>query len=137
MKTEHLPLIGTESIHHLLMSNESKNDISTPDVQLTENKLIITSNAVQQLGVQPGDRVAINYIIRDKSPIPVIGKSSVFNTDEGNKLTKSFTVSFRGEQNKFLRLYGTKFVLVPDNHYFILRNIEKETPEISLDIINK
>lgn len=118
-------------------SNLSENGISTPDVQLTENKLIITKYAVEQLEVHPGDRVAINYIIKDQKPIPVIGKSSVFNTDEGNKLTKSFTVSFRGEQNKVLRMYGTNFVLVPSTKYFILQNIETKSSEISLDIINK
>lgn len=52
------------------------------------------------------------YQIDNQTTIPLIGKSSCF-TDEndGNRLTKSNTVSFRGQQNEVLKLYGNFFYL--------------------------
>ncbi|MCI5542465.1 MAG: hypothetical protein SPI94_03665 [Candidatus Onthovivens sp.] len=108
-----------------------------PDIELTENKLILTNNAVQLLGIQSGDRVCINYYMENNQPIPLIGTPDMFGINDGNKLTKTNTVSYRGEQNKFLQKYGTKFVLEKFKSGFKLKNAETNSSEISLTIINK
>lgn len=108
---------------------------TSPDIQVTENKLILTKDAIEKLQVTSGDRLSVNYVIKDECPRPVI---CVSDTDEqGNKLTKSLTVSFRGEQNKFLRLYGTEFVIEKSEKYNFLKNAKTKESKISLEIINK
>lgn len=82
-------------------------------VELTSNRLILSKECVSLLTLSPGDRVSIMYYTVDnQTTFPLIGKSEIF-TDamDGNKLTKSNTVSFRGQQNEVLKLYGNFFCL--------------------------
>ena len=118
------------------MNNQNTTTL-LPDIELTENKLILTNNAVQLLGIQSGDRVCINYYMENNQPIPLIGTPDMFGVNDGNKLTKTNTVSYRGKQNKFLQNYGTKFVLEKFKSGFKLKNVETNSSEISLTIINK
>lgn len=86
-----------------------------PQITLGENKLLLSSEAINTLNAQPGNRIAVNYIqISSEYTFPVIAKAEYFvDPEAGNKLTKSNTVSFRGIQNKTLGLYGANFVLEP------------------------
>ena len=82
-------------------------------VELTSNRLILSKDCVTLLNLSPGERVTVAYYsLSNQETIPLIGKSSAI-TDEfdGNKLTKSNTVSFRGQQNEVLKLYGNFFCL--------------------------
>lgn len=84
-------------------------------VTLSNNKLVLTPSIIEKINVEPGDRVAVNYISKGGQYLPVISKSTVFGDPEaGNKLTKSLTVSFKGKQAKSLELYGKEFDLVQD-----------------------
>lgn len=109
----------------------------TPDIELTENKLILSSNAVKLLNAEYKTRISIRFILEDGNPVPVIGTVDMFGDNDGNQLTKQNTVSYRGEQNKYLRNYGTKFVIRQIGSYFRLINVENGKSSISLDIINK
>ena len=84
-----------------------------PQITLGENKLLLSSDAINILNAQPGNRIAVNYVqVSSEYTFPVIAKAEYFiDPEAGNKLTKSNTVSFRGIQNKTLNLYGTNFVL--------------------------
>ena len=85
-------------------------NIDLPIVEVGDNKLIISPKAVSLLSAQCGDRIAVNYIPKNKLTIPVIGKAEVFSDPEnGNKLTKSNTVSFKGTQKTILSKYGQLF----------------------------
>lgn len=86
-----------------------------PSIILEENRVTLSSEALILLNVTQGERILINYVqVSSEYTFPVIGKSEFFSTPEaGNKLTKSNTVSFRGMQNKVLRVYGDKFSLQP------------------------
>ena len=66
-----------------------------PIVTLSDNKLILTKGAAEMLNVSPDDKVAVKY---DKSKLPIIGSDSNFGTQTGNRLTKSRTVSYRGDK---------------------------------------
>lgn len=82
-------------------------------VELSSNRLILSKDCVTLLNITAGERLSIMYYqIDNQTTIPLIGKSSCF-TDEndGNRLTKSNTVSFRGQQNEVLKLYGNFFYL--------------------------
>ena len=84
-------------------------------VEVTANKLIISDTALAFLDANPEDRISINYFQESKEKtFPVIAKSEYFTDKKaGNKLTKSNTVSFRGNQRTVLLEYGNLFKLEP------------------------
>ena len=80
-------------------------------VTVLDSKLQLTEDTVKLLGASAGDRIVINYYTVDnENTFPVIGKADAFtDASDGNKLTKTNTVSFRGEQRKTLLEYGSTF----------------------------
>lgn len=95
-------------------------------VELQDNKLIISDSAMNNLSINPGDRLSINYVQNKDNIYPVIGKSEMFSDPEsGSKVTKSRTLSFRGLQNKILSHYGHLFTLEKDS---IVAGVYKMTP---------
>lgn len=88
-------------------------------ITLSTNKLIFSDEALTLLNITAGDKVAVQYYTVDKeTTFPVIGTPAQFGISDGNKLTKSNTVSFRGSQNTILAMYGKLFVLEPFKGYF-------------------
>lgn len=84
-----------------------------PTIQALDNKLQLSPAALELIGVKSGDRLAINYwTVDNKTTYPLIGKAETFN-EEGTKLTKSNTISYRGQQMDVLKLYGTNFNIEP------------------------
>lgn len=81
------------------------------DLQVLDNKIQLTSEAINKLGVIVGDRIAINYWYSGpNNAYPIISKADVFTDGvDGLKLTKSKTLTFRGEQRDTLLKYGTIF----------------------------
>lgn len=80
------------------------------DIQILDNKIQLTSEAVEKLGVVVGDRIAINYWYSSPNDAyPIISKADVFEGVDGLKLNKSKTLAFRGEQRETLLKYGTNF----------------------------
>lgn len=136
---ENLSLIGIEYIQVKNMTNivldnikpqksveitDTEYDENLATITLESNKLILSKESIRVLGVVPGDKVAINYWSVDSSnTFPIIGRGELFE-NTGNRLTKSNTVSYRGEQNTILREYGTVFKLVRFKSFFKLEKIE-------------
>ena len=98
-------------------------------IKVENNRLVLSSEAVKAHNAIVGDRIAINYWnINKETTFPLIGKSELFSDPtNGNKLTKSNTVSYRGTQNKILKEYGSLFKLVPFKTYFKLELINEDT----------
>lgn len=139
---EHLLLIGIEFILVKAMLNYTLPKIPIKDsvsnieynqnlatIKVENNRLVLSSEAVKALNAIVGDRITINYWNIDKeTTFPLIGKSELFSDPtNGNKLTKSNTVSYRGTQNKILKEYGSLFKLVPFKAYFKLELINEDT----------
>ena len=101
----------------------------TLTVTVESNKLRLSEEAVKLLDAVAGDRIAINYWTQNSEcTFPVIGKSEVFtDKNDGNRLTKSNTVSFRGIQNEILLEYGEFFKLEPFKEFFKMVPITKPT----------
>ena len=74
------------------------------DVIMQDSNLVLDSALIVKIGAKAGDRIVIGYIEKDGIMIPIISKG-----DEGNKLTKSNTVSFRGKQKETLSQFGSNF----------------------------
>lgn len=79
-------------------------------IKVEASKVVLSKDAVKALGVKAGDKVSINYYtVNNELTFPIIGK----DTTNGNKLTKSNSFSYRGEQRKILLEYGSMFTLEP------------------------
>ena len=96
-------------------NNKSSDNTSTPIITLESNKYILNQAACDMLNVSYEDRLEIKYKKIGNLIFPVIGRNECFGTQGGNKLTKSLTVSYRGENNKTLSEYGDSFILNPYN----------------------
>lgn len=104
-------------------------DSFNPMIAVLDNKLQLSKEAIKLLDASSGDRIAINYYTLDpENTFPVIGKSEVFtDRSDGNRLTKSNTVSFRGAQKEILLSYGKFFNLEPFKNYFKMVKVEEES----------
>ena len=93
-------------------STIEKEIISDFDLQVLDNKIQLSSEAINKLQAEIGDRIAINYWHKGVSDdYPIISKSEIFTDGlDGNSLRKSKTFSFRGEQREWLLRYGSNFV---------------------------
>lgn len=129
-------------------------DNPNPQLTLGNNSYKLNVAAAEALGIEAGDKVDIKYEKRGTSMVPVIGNALVFGTNTGNKVTKHFSVSYRGKGNEELSKYGTVFDLVPHEKFglFLLvgdkpqEEVVKETdnsielpssePEIDIDLEN-
>jgi hypothetical protein len=135
---ENLKTIHNLKCEEITPSKVRVNSNGQPIVEVGENKLIISPEAVAMIGATAGDRISIAYIQKSKElTIPVIGKSEIFaDKDAGNKLTKSSTVSFKGKQRTMLLEYGSIFKLEPsskENVFNLIAITEDSSPELSSD----
>ena len=82
-------------------------------LEVLDNKIKLGKDAIKLLEATSGDRIQENYwTVNNQETFPVIGKSEIFtDKDGGNALTKSNTVSFRGNQRTVLLEYGNMFEL--------------------------
>lgn len=114
-------------------SAEPINNSTEPQVVLEDNKYIFNAAAAELMGIEPEERIDIKYEKKGKSFIPIIGTSEAFGTKAGNKLTKSYSVSFRGKANETLQEYGNVFTLEvhPEKEgiYYLIGNKAPELVE--------
>lgn len=112
-------IIGSSDVKSEKKKVIKKDQDTEAKVYLEDNKLKLNSLAVEMLNVDPGDRIDIQY----SDTYPIIGKSESFgNPEGGTKLTKSYTVSFRGKKSEVLQKFGTEFKVIDSNGRFILDN---------------
>lgn len=90
-----------------------KEESSSPELVLEDNKYCLNSAAVELMGVTPDNKLDIKYEKNGSTMVPVIGTDEAFGTKGGNKLTKSNTVACRGSKNEELSKYGSVFSLTP------------------------
>jgi hypothetical protein len=108
-----------------------KDDSNLPMVTREENKLVLNSKLIELLGLVHEDRVGLAYKKIGKINYPVLGKAETFGDKaSGNKLTKTNTVAFRGNNNIVLAEYGTTFdVELCDEGYVKLIPLDKPMKE--------
>jgi len=120
-------------------SSKVKIDDSNPIPTLTlyDNKYQLNKAAVDLMGIEPDMKLDIKYEKRGRVLIPVIGREEALASKKGNKVTKSFTVSYRGKNNDTLATYGSVFEITPHDKYgnqFILKSESMEEPEPEVDL---
>lgn len=92
-------------------ASEPVNNSTEPQIVLEDNKFTFNAAAVELMGIEPEDRIDIKYEKKGKKFVPIIGTNESFGTKAGNKLTKSYSVSYRGKSNETLQEYGNLFTL--------------------------
>lgn len=116
-----------------------KEESSTPQLILGDNKYNLNSAAVELMNVSPDDRIDIKYEKNKGVFTPIIGKDDVFGTANGNRLTKSNTVSCRGKAHDKLAEYGTTFEIKPHSEkeglFILVGDKEQEVLPNSEDIV--
>lgn len=113
---DNFPIIISDIDNHLNIDF----DPNSATIKVESTKLILSKETIKALDAKSGDRIAINYWTENPEyTFPVIGKASWFtDITDGNRLTKSNTVSFRGTQNTILREYGDFFKIEPFKNYY-------------------
>lgn len=102
--------------------------INIPIIEIGDKKLILSLKVLEILDAKPGERLSINYIQKNnEETFPVIGKSEIFaDPENGQKITKSNTISFRGNQRKMLEQFGNLFLLeIYTDHMYKMISIEE------------
>ena len=103
----------TKKISNLKVVSISNEVLESATIEVLDNKLKLSKAAVDMLGASANDKVTINYwTVDNELTFPVIGKAEAFtDSDGGNRLTRSNTISYRGQQRDILLEYGSLFTL--------------------------
>lgn len=106
----------TQKISNIKVISEKPKvvDLTNPTLLVLDNKLQLSESAINILNVTAGERIAVTYWQdnTNNTIFPVIGKSEIFtDKNDGNRVTQSNTVSFRGKQRETLLIYGNQFTL--------------------------
>lgn len=111
--------------------------ITDPIIVRDANKLTFNQAALDLMQVKVGDSISIKYRTENGKEIPLIGKDQYFSNAIGNKITKKGTISFRGDMNKNLSLFGSTFNLVEskDKGIFFMKG-DLNTVEVPDEIID-
>lgn len=105
-----------------------------PIVTLADNKLSLTTGAMDLLKVAADSKVAVKY---NKDGKPIIGSDEAFGTKTGNRVTKSNTISFKGDKYDRLVAFGTEFKLEStdtEGIFLMVNNKEEDLSEDAVDI---
>ena len=103
----------------------------TPIITVLDNKLQLNNAAVQLTGFEPDQHILIQFEKQGRKVTPVISVN-----DKGNRLTKTYTISFRGQQRDTLLEYGTVFELIPHEDKDGMFKLKGDAPEKEDDIID-
>lgn len=102
-----------------------------PMIHVLENKLQFNNKAIELTGFEADQKVLIDFEKQGRKITPICHLS-----EKGNRMTKTNTVSYRGQQRETLLQYGDNFVLEPypdKDGYFKLMG---DAPEKEDDIID-
>lgn len=101
----------SKKILNVVVVERSNVDPKVPYVEVLNNKLQLNDVAITTIGAKFGERISINYWTENnENTFPVIGLSESFTDgNDGNKLTKSGTIAYRGSQRETLLKYGDLF----------------------------
>jgi len=89
-----------------------------PIATLENNKLVFNREALKFLNKNEGDRIGIGYgVLSDGLLHPIL------DLEQGNKVTKSGTLSCRGSANEILSKYGKEFIIENVDDKFILTDL--------------
>ena len=113
-------------------TRKPKDEDPVAKITLLDNKIQLNAAAVAMTGFEPEMKIDVKFEKKGRVTTPVL----CHDDKTGNRLTKTYTVSFRGSRHDNLAEYGTVFELIPyegKEEYFKLKG---DAPEKEDDIID-
>ena len=113
-------------------TRKPKDEDPVAKITLLDNKLQLNKAAVEMTGYEPEMKIDVKLEKKGRKITPVLCPDD----KTGNRLTKTYTISFRGSRHDNLAEYGTVFELTPyegKDEYFKLIG---DAPEKEDDIID-
>lgn len=106
---------GVEKKKKTTKSVKSKEVVLEDESLITvlDNKLQFNNKMVSEMELTNESRIIIEYEkSKGKTMIPIIGTDLAFEREgDGNKLSKTNTVMFKGKQNTILKEFGEEFTI--------------------------
>lgn len=126
-ETGEIKEITAKIVKKVTKSTKKDDGDPTPKIIRDENKLILNKAAADLL-LNEGEenKLVVKYMKNGNTTVPTI------SLGDGNKVTKSLTVAFRGKNNAELAKYGTEFTLItyPGKSGVYIMNSGEPAPEI-------
>ena len=101
-------------------------------VTLLDNKIQLNNAAVEMTGFEPEMKIDIKFEKKGRVTTPVMCQDD----KSGNRLTKTYTVSFRGSRHDNLAEFGTVFELIPYEGKEGFFKLKGDAPEKEDDIVD-
>lgn len=113
-------------------SRKPKDDDPVAKILLLDNKLQFNAAAVALTGYEPEEKYDVVFEKKGRTITPVIKN----DPSKGNRLTKTYTISFRGSRHDNLAEYGDVFELIPYDDHDGWFKLKGNAPEKEDDIID-
>lgn len=112
-------------------TSKKKDEDPVAKLILEANKYTLNDAAITLMGVEADDKLDIKYERSGRTETPVIASDDSWGTHQGNRLTKSHTVSYRGKNNEKLAEFGDVFELTahPSKEGVFILKGNRELPE--------
>ena len=105
-------------------------DDPTPKITLLEGKYQFNNSAIELTQFEPEMKIDIKFEKNGRKMVPVL----CVDSKTGNRLTKSFTVSCKGQKRDNLLEFGTIFELIPnpdkEGYYRLKGNLPEPVDDI-------
>ena len=101
-------------------------------IMLLENKLQLNKAAVDLTGFEPDNKYDVRFEKKGRQITPVI----CWDENKGNRLTKTYTISFRGSRHDNIIEFGDVFELIPYEGHEGWFKLKGNAPEKEDDIID-
>lgn len=125
--------LGEGTVKKPRASRSKKNEDTdpTPKAILLDNKIQLNNAAVELTGFQADDKINVKYEKKGRITTPVM----LLDEKEGNRLTKTNTISCRGSKREELLKFGDTFI-VEEHPSVVGTFILKGNVEIEDDIVD-
>ena len=101
-------------------------------ITLLDNKLQLNAAAVEMTGYEPDGKYDVVFEKKGRKITPVLKPDEA----KGNRLTKTYTISFRGSRHDNLAEYGDIFELIPYEGNDGWFKLQGNAPEKEDDIVD-
>ena len=113
-------------------TRKPKDDDPVAKIMLLDNKLQLNKAAVELTGYEPDNKYDVVFQKNGRKVTPILKPDEV----KGNRLTKTFTISFRGSRHDNLIVYGDVFELIPCEENDGWFKLQGNAPEKEDDIVD-
>jgi len=113
-------------------TRKPKDEDPVAKITLLDNKLQLNKAAVEMTGYEPEMKIDVKFEKKGRKITPVLCPDD----KTGNRLTKTYTISFRGSRHDNLIEYGTVFELTPYEEKEGFFKLKGDAPEKEDDIVD-